>query len=175
MLPFSCLHGPFYSFPFEIFLHHLLDFIPLDFRCRFIHAKAIPLVPFYNPFFPLSIPNWYRNRTKKLDAMHIQLSAIHLFSSLYGKQPAFKRRQDLPAASVPLPCLQQDACADQAAQAVPAVFQPDLSVVIGHCQPAGGQGPLAPFPFQPAAAFCGVQSQYAAPPPRGCTPAPRRT
>ena len=32
-LSFSCLHGPFYSFPFEIFLHHLLDFIPLD--CRF--------------------------------------------------------------------------------------------------------------------------------------------
>ena len=40
MLPFSCLHGPFYSFPFEIFLHHLLDFIPLDFLLSIAPAEG---------------------------------------------------------------------------------------------------------------------------------------
>ncbi|HJA36785.1 MAG TPA: hypothetical protein H9666_09865, partial [Firmicutes bacterium] len=40
VLPFSCLHGPFYSFPFEIFLHHLLDFIPLDFLLSIAPAEG---------------------------------------------------------------------------------------------------------------------------------------
>lgn len=30
MLPFCCLHSAFYSVSLKIFLHHLLDFIPLD-------------------------------------------------------------------------------------------------------------------------------------------------
>ena len=32
MLPFCCLHSAFYSVSLKIFLHHLLDFIPLDFQ-----------------------------------------------------------------------------------------------------------------------------------------------
>jgi len=30
VLPFCCLHSAFYSVSLKIFLHHLLDFIPLD-------------------------------------------------------------------------------------------------------------------------------------------------
>lgn len=32
VLPFCCLHSAFYSVSLKIFLHHLLDFIPLDFE-----------------------------------------------------------------------------------------------------------------------------------------------
>ena len=36
MLPFCCLHSAFYSVSLKIFLHHLLDFIPLDFHNFFV-------------------------------------------------------------------------------------------------------------------------------------------
>ena len=70
MLPFSCLHGPFYSFPFEIFLHHLLDFIPLDF---FHFSSFIYIKPLYKAAilmghsadrkFPKGLYSWNRKAT----------------------------------------------------------------------------------------------------------------
>ena len=40
VLPFCCLHSAFYSVSLKIFLHHLLDFIPLDSLDVEIEKKA---------------------------------------------------------------------------------------------------------------------------------------
>ena len=44
VLPFCCLHSAFYSVSLKIFLHHLLDFIPLDFDLfclGFLHCRWV--------------------------------------------------------------------------------------------------------------------------------------
>ena len=48
VLPFCCLHSAFYSVSLKIFLHHLLDFIPLDFyRNPFLCYPSFPVKIFF--------------------------------------------------------------------------------------------------------------------------------
>ena len=42
VLPFCCLHSAFYSVSLKIFLHHLLDFIPLDFFVLWTEKSRFP-------------------------------------------------------------------------------------------------------------------------------------
>ncbi len=48
VLPFCCLQGAFVRFFFKFFLHHLLDFIPLDFIGRYYFMDPIREIAAYS-------------------------------------------------------------------------------------------------------------------------------